>query len=58
MVAFVFLEINGMEVRAGEEDAYNVFLSLAAGRLTEEALAKWLAENSVRVRHRPSAPKK
>lgn len=50
VIAFVFLELNGMEVRASEEDAYEVFLSLAAGRLTESALAKWLAEHSVRIR--------
>lgn len=50
VVAFVFLEMNGMEVHASEEDAYTVFLSLTAGRHTEEALAEWLAENSIRVR--------
>lgn len=52
VVAFVFLELNGMEVRASEEDAYEIFLSLAAGRLTESALAEWLTENSRRVRSR------
>ena len=58
VVAFVFLELNGMEVRASEEDAYAIFLSLAAGRLTESALAEWLTGNSIRVRSRASSGRK
>jgi death on curing protein len=48
LLAFVFLELNGIEVRASEEDAYSVFMQLAEGLLTEPALARWFAKNSTR----------
>ena len=47
VVAFTFLELNGIEVRASEEDAYETFMSLASGKLTEKALSQWLEKNSV-----------
>jgi death on curing protein len=45
VLAFVFLELNGVVVRAGEEEACEVFMQLAEGSLTEAALARWLARN-------------
>jgi death-on-curing protein len=45
-VAFVFLEFNGFPVIASQEEACLTFLSLAAGELTEEELALWLAEHT------------
>lgn len=48
IVAFAFLELNGFEVRATEEDAYQVFMRLASGTLTEAALSRWLTQNSAR----------
>jgi death-on-curing protein len=45
-VAFVFLEFNGFPVIAKEEEACIIFLSLAAGEMTEEELALWLAEHT------------
>lgn len=46
VVAFTFLELNGVEVNASEEDAYEVFMSLASGDLSEKSLSGWLEENS------------
>ena len=46
VVAFTFLELNGLEMRASEEDAYETFMSLASGKLTEKALSQWLEKNS------------
>lgn len=46
LIAFTFLELNGAEVHASEEEAYEVFMKLASGALSEEALGKWLSENS------------
>jgi death-on-curing protein len=48
IVAFTFLELNGLEVHAAEEDAYQIFMRLASGKLTEPALTKWLTHNSRR----------
>jgi death-on-curing protein len=43
IASFAFLEMNVMRMQASELDAYEVFMDLAAGRLTEAELAKWLA---------------
>ena len=43
IASFAFLEMNGMRMQESELDAYEVFMDLAAGRLTEAELAKWLA---------------
>jgi death-on-curing protein len=43
IASFVFLEMNGLRVQASELDAYDVFMDLAAGALTEGELAEWLA---------------
>jgi death-on-curing protein len=46
VVSFAFLEVNGMEVTASQEDAYATILALAAGELTEAELALWFAEHT------------
>jgi death-on-curing protein len=48
IVAFVFLELNRRPVDASEEETYDIFMRLAAGKLSEEALAEWLAAHSGR----------
>ena len=48
VVAFVFLELNGWEVTATEEDTYQVFIDLAAGKISEPALATWLQKHARR----------
>lgn len=42
IAAFTFLEINGKRVTATELDAYEAFMGLAAGKLSEAELAGWL----------------
>jgi death-on-curing protein len=46
MAAFVFIERNGSRVTATQEEAYVAFYDLAAGKLSEDALARWLEANS------------
>lgn len=42
----VFLQLNGSELQAGEPEAVDVMCALAAGELSEKALAAWIAANS------------
>jgi death on curing protein len=42
VVARLFLLLNGANLVATQEEKYSTFLSLAAGQLSEEALARWL----------------
>jgi death-on-curing protein len=42
----VFLELNGSEFDAAETDVVTVMLALAAGEMTETALADWLRTSS------------
>lgn len=46
MASFVFLEINGFEVTATQEDAYVTILGLAAGEITEDQLTAWFERNT------------
>jgi death-on-curing protein len=46
VVSFAFLEVNGLEVIAAQEDAYVTILALAAGEISEPALAAWFAANT------------
>ena len=46
VVAFSFIEVNGIEIKASEEDAYRVFMDLASGRVSEEELGAWISDNS------------
>jgi death-on-curing protein len=45
VVGVLFLELNGYRFVASEEDAAEAVLSLAAGRLEEEAFAAWMRAN-------------
>jgi prophage maintenance system killer protein len=45
-VSFVFLEFNGVSIRATPEDACVTFLGLAAGEISEPELALWFARNT------------
>jgi death-on-curing protein len=44
IASFAFLETNGLRVQASELDAYDVFMDLAAGALSEGELAEWFAQ--------------
>lgn len=46
MMGSGFLELNGMDFFASEADAVIQTLALAAGELSEEVYAEWLAKNS------------
>lgn len=47
ITAFAFLDLNGLEVAASEEDTYQVFIEVAAGSMEEEDLSRWLDGHSV-----------
>lgn len=42
MVMAIFLGLNGREIDATEEEIVTIILSLAEGRMSELALAKWI----------------
>ena len=42
IVSRLFLLLNGANLSATQEEKYSIFLTLAAGELSEEALAKWV----------------
>ncbi|MGA2049326.1 MAG: type II toxin-antitoxin system death-on-curing family toxin [Terracidiphilus sp.] len=46
VVSFAFLDVNGLEVTASQEEAFLTILGLAAGEVTEAQLALWFEENS------------
>jgi len=44
----IFLDRNGWELTASEEEAYATMMTLADGRLTKPALSSWLKEHSAK----------
>ncbi len=46
VISFAFCEVNGLEVTASQEDAYLVFMALAAGQMSEQHLTVWLEHNT------------
>lgn len=47
LAAYVFLDINGWELRATEADAVAAVLALAAGEMDEAGFSDWAKTNSV-----------
>ena len=47
LVSFAFLDVNGLEVTASQEDAYLTILGLAAGEISKDQLAQWFDRNLV-----------
>jgi death on curing protein len=45
LALFTFLAINGVEFVVPEADAAAIILSLAAGEMSEENLARWIRDN-------------
>jgi death-on-curing protein len=45
----VFLQKNGWEIAASEEEAYSMMMSLASGNLTKAQLSAWLKEHTARL---------
>jgi death-on-curing protein len=50
VIGVLFLELNGFEFKASEEDATQAVTSLAAGTLDESGYRAWLGENVRRKR--------
>jgi len=48
VVGVLFLELNGYRFVASEEDAAEAVLSLAAGKIEEQAFAAWMRANAKR----------
>lgn len=46
VVAEVFLVLNGLKLASGDAESILTFVALAAGEITEEALADWFRANS------------
>ncbi len=46
VVSFAFLDVNGLEVTASQEDAFLTILGLAAGEINEDQLAAWFERNT------------
>jgi death-on-curing protein len=49
VVSATFLLLNGRDVTATEIEVVEMFLALAAGRMTEDALAAWFREKSAEI---------
>jgi death-on-curing protein len=52
LVMIAFLGLNGRDFDATETEVVTTMLELAAGRLTETKLAKWIRDHSPAVRRR------
>jgi death-on-curing protein len=50
VIGVLFLELNGFDFKASEEDATQAVMSLAAGSLDEAGYGAWLRENVRRKR--------
>ena len=44
----IFLEFNGWELTASEEEAYSAMMSLADGKMSKSQLASWLKEHTAK----------
>ena len=45
----IFLQSNGWEIVASEEEAYSLMIQLAAGKLAKSELSRWLKTHSVKL---------
>lgn len=46
LLMVIFLDRNGWELKATEEDAYSLMINLASGKISKSALADWLKKHS------------
>jgi death-on-curing protein len=42
VVMRTFLKLNGYDIQASSEEKYQIWIDLAAGKLSEEELAEWI----------------
>jgi death on curing protein len=47
VVMDIFLQMNGWHINATEQDAFKMMVSLASGKISKPALAKWLKTHSL-----------
>ena len=45
LAIYMFLGLNGVDFRVPEAEAAAIILSLAAGEVSEESLARWISDN-------------
>ena len=45
----LFLRLNGHDIKASQVEKYTIFLSLAAGDISEAELSAWLTKNIVSI---------
>lgn len=48
----IFLQMNGREIVAQEEEAYSMMMDLASGKLSKAQLSTWLKEHSAKSSRR------
>ena len=46
---YVYLIINGYDINATQQDVENLIINVAAGRMNNSELSKWLQENTVEI---------
>jgi len=50
LLMVIFLDRNGWELKATEEEAYSLMIDLASGKIPKSAVASWLKQHSVKRR--------
>ena len=46
---YVYLIINGYDITATQQDVENLIINVAAGRMDNTELSKWLQENTIQI---------
>ena len=46
---YVYLIINGLDITASQQDVENLIINVAAGNMTNIALANWLRKNTIEI---------
>ena len=49
MVAGLFLLAKGIEISAGEDDAYDIVIQIASGKINNERIVDWLKMNTIKL---------
>lgn len=49
VLADLFLQANGWQLNATEQETYSTMMALSAGKLTKNQLSSWLRKNSTRI---------
>lgn len=48
---YVYLIINGYDITATQQDVENLIINVAAGRMNNTELSKWLQENTIQIKN-------